>query len=680
LSHSAKTFNQVAGYSSVFGFLIALYATFQDKSNVETFDQTDYDRAVQTLSERVTRTEGLQRQRLLDRAAEPAPMLLRAADFLRSCRGHAQPHEADSTNIFSIFWSMKSKRMLLLGDPGAGKTLLLLELIRQAAEARKADPNIPIFIRANIAEWRDDRAFRDYFAEAVAAQQFVPTRLIGRMLDDGKIIPLLDGLDEFDPESSPPIRGTDAIERLNTIADGSYPVNAPIIVTCRKTYFQTLESLQIDSGEMVGLAGAGCFMLDPLSPNQILIYLRTNLADEARPRWESVLDALRSQYPSPLKTRLMAALGSPWRLMLAFRAYADHGIPGDLLDDHDVAHVEARLLPQFLAVAMQWRGRRTKDRGRGYGLQQTWIKPVASDPTKVAVWLKQIALYLERGRDQGGGAGELVPYQIYQMINGKLFYGAFIGGIVSAAAAIGVLITLVAVNGHHPFARIAAICGAGIFLIGGTLVAILGSPDTPAGMSVVRQVRTPKGLLDLGIALFCALAASAFTLGTNNTIGARILGGCCCGFMAALFFGFVLARRSRARGTEMAGAQTPTDPLHGGLLDSSIVGLVVASIYGLIIFTNSNGAQSALVFAGCILVVFAPIMGMPLVSMAWSRYRLAVLILFLQRRLPWRIITFLQWNYNAGLMRVSGLSYQFRHLRLQNWLAQTNKDDLLAED
>ena len=215
--------------------------------------------------------------------------------------------------------------------------------------------------------------------------------------------------------------------------------------------------------------GAGCFMLDPLGANQILTYLRANLADEARPRWESVLSPLRSQYPSPLKTRLVTALGSPWRLMLAFRAYADHGIPGDLLDDRDVAHVEARLLPQFLAVAMQWRGRRVKDRGRSYGLQQTWIRPVASDPTKVAVWLKQIALYLERGRDEGGGAGELVPYQIYQMVSGKFFYVAFIAGIVSAATAIAVLIGVVAVNGHHPFARIAAICAVGIFLLGGVL-------------------------------------------------------------------------------------------------------------------------------------------------------------------------------------------------------------------
>jgi hypothetical protein len=678
LSRSAKAFNQVAGYSSVFGFLIALYATFQSNGNVQQVDQTDYDGAVKTLEERVARAEGLQRQRLLDRASEPAPMLLRAATFLHSYRSRTQPQQADSRSIFRAFWGLDSKRVLLLGEPGAGKTLLLLELIKQAADARRTDPAIPIFIRVNMAEWRDDQTFHEYFTGRVAAQQFMPVGLVGRMLDEGRIIPLLDGLDEFDPEDSQPVRGCDAVRRLNTIAEGSYPMNAPLIVTCRRAYFERLEALQLQNGEIVGLANAGSYIVEPLNAEQILSYLRANLTEEARARWQPVLSALRSVQQSAAKVNLVAALGSPWRLMLAFRAYGGRGVPSGFLSGSDVLYTEARLLPQFLAVATQWRARRVKDRGQGYGLQQTWVKPIDSDPAKVARWLKQIALYLEKDREQGGGAGELVPYQIYQMVNAKIFRVAFAACILAAAAAIGTLIAVVAINGPHPFPRIVAICGAGIFLVGGVLVAIAGFPDTPAGMSLARQIRSPKGLLDLGMALFCALAASVFTVGTSNTIGARILGGCCCGLMAGLIFGFVLARRLRASGAGLATSQTPTDPLHGGLLNSSIIGLVTALIYGLIIFLTDHSASMALAFGSFTVLVFAPIMGMPLVSMAWSRYRLAILILFLQRRLPWRIVTFLEWNYNAGLMRVSGLSYQFRHLRLQNWLAQTDEHDLLA--
>jgi hypothetical protein len=77
------------------------------------------------------------------------------------------------------------------------------------------------------------------------------------------------------------------------------------------------------------------------------------------------------------------------------------------------------------------------------------------------------------------------------------------------------------------------------------------------------------------------------------------------------------------------------------------------------------------------MTVFALTNGLPIASMAWSRYKLALLILFLQRRLPWRLVTFLEWNYEAGLMRTAGLAYQFRHLRMQSWLAETDEANLL---
>ncbi len=683
LAHSSgRTFNQVVGYSTIAGSAIALYAAFKGIGKAHIFDQAGLRSAASSLAGRVARSEGLQRQRLLDRASEPAPALLRAASFLnlRSYRSEAQPQQANSVSAFRVFWNLKSKRLLILGEPGAGKTLLLLEIIRQAAEERQKDQRIPALMRVNIAEWRSDQTFFQYFTEKVASEQLMSLDLVERMLEERLIIPLLDGLDEFDEGENRPVRGAEAIKRLNLLAEGSYPLDAPLIVTCRRTYFQALENLQYKNGELIGLAGAGCMILDPLNADQILTYLRANLTEEARDRWLPVLNALRSVRQDTVKDRLVATLGSPWRLMLVFRAYGGHGIPNDLLNGQDVDDIEVRLLPQFLAVAMQWQGKRKIDRGNGYGLQQSWVKPVASDRDKIARWLKQIAAYLELDREHGGGAGELTPFRIYQMVDRRLLRAAFASCILIAAAVIGAVITIVAVNGPHSFPRIVAICGAAIFLIGGAQVAAFGTPGSPAATSLVRELRTPEGTLDLGISLFCALAASVFTLGTDNTIGARILGGCCCGFLAGLFFGFVHARRLRSRGVSMATSQGPADPLRGGLLTSSIIGLFVALIYGAIILFAGYGLIMAIIFAACTAALFAPVMGMPFVSMAWSRYRLATLILFLQRRLPWRIVTFLQWNYDAGLMRISGLSYQFRHLRLQRWLANTDLDDLLPPD
>jgi hypothetical protein len=38
-------------------------------------------------------------------------------------------------------------------------------------------------------------------------------------------------------------------------------------------------------------------------------------------------------------------------------------------------------------------------------------------------------------------------------------------------------------------------------------------------------------------------------------------------------------------------------------------------------------------------------------------------------RLPFRLSEFLDWACDAGMMRVSGAAYQFRHRELQQWLA-----------
>jgi hypothetical protein len=38
------------------------------------------------------------------------------------------------------------------------------------------------------------------------------------------------------------------------------------------------------------------------------------------------------------------------------------------------------------------------------------------------------------------------------------------------------------------------------------------------------------------------------------------------------------------------------------------------------------------------------------------------------RLLPWRLGAFLHWSYGAGLLRISGIAYQFRHRELQDWL------------
>jgi hypothetical protein len=52
----------------------------------------------------------------------------------------------------------------------------------------------------------------------------------------------------------------------------------------------------------------------------------------------------------------------------------------------------------------------------------------------------------------------------------------------------------------------------------------------------------------------------------------------------------------------------------------------------------------------------------------WTRYHIAVVIAAIRRSGPLRFGASLDWAYQAGLLRMSGVAYQFRHRQLQDWL------------
>lgn len=52
----------------------------------------------------------------------------------------------------------------------------------------------------------------------------------------------------------------------------------------------------------------------------------------------------------------------------------------------------------------------------------------------------------------------------------------------------------------------------------------------------------------------------------------------------------------------------------------------------------------------------------------WPRYLVATIIVSRRGDPPRRPAVFLNWSYEAGLMRLSGIAVQFRHRDFQTWL------------
>lgn len=51
-----------------------------------------------------------------------------------------------------------------------------------------------------------------------------------------------------------------------------------------------------------------------------------------------------------------------------------------------------------------------------------------------------------------------------------------------------------------------------------------------------------------------------------------------------------------------------------------------------------------------------------------SARRYLIFVLCSRGRLPWRLGAFLDWACVAGLLRLAGAAYQFRHRELQQWM------------
>ncbi|MFF8024843.1 hypothetical protein ACFZDJ_27840 [Streptomyces sp. NPDC007896] len=149
--------------------------------------------------------------------------------------------------------------------------------------------------------------------------------------------------------------------------------------------------------------------------------------------------------------------------------------------------------------------------------------------------------------------------------------------------------------------------------------------------------------------------ARALAVGLVLGLAAGLLFGLMFDLGFGLTFGLALGLRAGLAEPVTSDA-TPTDPRHP-VRDDLAVGLTFGLAAGLT-FGLTLGPPFGLTFGLAV--------GLYFVSGAGRRY-LAFLCCS-RGLLPWRLGAFLHWAYEAGLLRISGMAYQFRHRELQDWL------------
>jgi len=213
-------------------------------------------------------------------------------------------------NIFEAFEHARAQ-LLLLGDPGAGKTTTLMAFAREAVVERLENRDAPLPVVGRIAQWAERGT--PSLVNWLAAGAY-PTADAEREILAGRALLLLDGLDELAPNlkatasaeslrqdaPSKSIRSlrTEFMEALETCLDGNQ-----VLMSCRARDFDEI-------GRPIALRDA--VTLKALDDSQ----LRTYLADQP---------ALAAAIAQDQELREMVR--TPLLLSLLTFAFGDHSKP-----------------------------------------------------------------------------------------------------------------------------------------------------------------------------------------------------------------------------------------------------------------------------------------------------------------------------------------------------------------
>ncbi|MFE3267133.1 NACHT domain-containing protein [Streptomyces sp. NPDC059215] len=309
----------------------------------------DTDAKVKTLAAVVAAAETRQRAQLIGPGAHRIDVTF-----------HQRPEPANNatgaaahgrlTDIVSYYQNLRPARLVITGEPGAGKTLLALDLILGLLSHPGRTDTDPVPVRFSLAGWNTEQPLQEWLAHQVHQQfrdQGITLADATTLVNGYRLLPVLDGLDEMDTDATPAghRRAARALEQLN--AYQAPTGSAPVVLTCRTTQYEDLAGLDLRMRE------AARIQLNDVTPVQAAAYLTARSTNPAR--WQPVIDTLTT---APAGT-LARSLATPWRLNLAATAYEERHPdtltylrePDHLLTLASPSAVRDHLLARYLPAA-----------------------------------------------------------------------------------------------------------------------------------------------------------------------------------------------------------------------------------------------------------------------------------------------------------------------------------------
>lgn len=591
-------------------------------------------------------------------------------------------------DILAVYRRIPSRRLVVLGRAGSGKTILTLRFVLDHLAARARGGPVPVVFSVGswdptaitLRNWLIGQLTRDHPGLAAGSGT---ASLAAALVEAGLVLPVLDGFDEIADRLRRP-----ALEALNA-------TTLPLLLTSRPGEYAAAVA------ETDVLTAAAAVELTDLTLDDLAGYLprtarRAGGANPDATGWDPVLAELRAHPDSRASTNLTAVLATPLMVALARTIYSDtpgHD-PAALLDTRRFGtadELEDHLLANFIPTVYRRQdhvpGRRTR----------------RVDPDRAQHWLGYLAHHLTRL-----GTPDLAWWQLGRGLRRptRTLVTALATGL-----ALG-LIDAVVGTAFNPLA-FQLVDGTAVGLLAGVmfglahwLVVAARDSEVPPSAVRVRLRGVRRGTWSKVAARLTVGSLGGFVFGYGYGMVSGISNwfvwhdGLAVtlnhAFTDGLIYGLVFGVAAGLTAGLLSLLETPLDIRSAvnppGLLVANrrtvaAQFLVAAPFFGLLVGAGAylvisllEGALGPLIWSVAstvrmgVLSGVAGAVGYALTLTAWGQWAVfSRLWLPLTGRLPWAVIPFLNDAYQRGVLRQSGAVYQFRHARLQQHLTRTHR-------
>ncbi|GAB3855559.1 hypothetical protein GCM10029963_50530 [Micromonospora andamanensis] len=639
--NDSDAFNKQVGWANIWAGSLAAVGLIIMQVGANQGNVSDLNRRVISLAKAQRTSHSKQLAQLLGTdslESRYANVEFSAAD---ARTGKPPPRARAAGNIDTIadFYRQKTPgRMLILGAAGAGKSVigitLLLKLIDEVLTLAKVEgEELKVPVIFNLTSWPSEKKFDDWLVEEISMRFRLSPAAARELVHDKRILPILDGLDEMDTEAESPDRAEWAVGQLNDYIAINW--NEPIVVISRSgsQYYSRLRAR---------FRNMQAISIKPISSRRAEKYLTEHCGSET-------VDSINAGLAKGTrKTREMffAAISTPWRLAITVGYINSGNNPKKLLPAANegqaafIARLDSELYETFLTTRFRLAGcknQRQEDRARFH--------------------LSRIAHLLQSPKSDEQSI-DIVLHDWWRRFGARVPAWQSRAGLFAAVVPFSLPLDRLPLEGYSPAPNAGwtswAMPLANFLMLLTMAVATPYQVTRPTALNISRFLSS-AGLLRVSLLLVLSVGTGYFFLVATSSglLGAAI------GVGLFVMLVSVIGRRTEAT----KDATGPHDPIRRDFVASGIYGLGMGTFMGAY-NAEALGPLMGLLFGiGYFLAMT--------VGFAAGRYFMTT-VMGPSVGLPLRLSSHLRWAKSAGILRTSGISYQFRHRELMTYLSATS--------